>query len=179
MHTILTDILSLKQHLETLFQNPENYRAKCCPACGCGKNSLWSHGCYYRKPDRSPEGSQNPIPIPRFICQNCRKTHSVLPECIPPRRWYPWLVQQAILTGFLANKSLRFMNKTLEPARSTCRRWWRSLKANFLNHAAALKALISDLGRYPHFEDFWQACLKLMSLGKAMHLCHEQGVQIP
>lgn len=54
-----------------------------------------------------------------------------------------------------------------------------SLKDKFLPQSTALRTLISDLGRYAHFEDFWQACLTLMPLGKAMRLCYEQGVQIP
>lgn len=180
MYIIMADIVSLEQYLEilkTLPQNPENYRPTCCPACG--KNGLWAHGSYDRKPDRSPEGKLNPIAILRFICPYCGKTHSVLPECIPPRRWYSWFTQQAVLAWLLVHNSLRFVSEKLGPARSTCKRWWGSLKAKFLPHAAALRTLISDLGRQPAFEGFWQECLNLMPLGKAMRLCHEQGVQIP
>lgn len=180
MYIIVADIISLEQHLKilkTLPQIPESYQPICCPACGI--NGLWAHGSYERKPDRSPEGTLNPMAILRFMCPHCKKTHSVLPECIPPRRWYPWFTQQAVLIGLLARKSLRFLSETLGPGRSTCRRWWGSLKAGFLNHAAALRTLISDLGRHPDFEAFWQECLTLMPLGKAMRLCHEQGVQIP
>lgn len=176
MRIILADIISLEQYLEIL-KTPQECRPACCPACGI--NGLWSHGSYYRKPDRSPEGTLNPILILRFMCPHCRKTHSVLPECISPQRWYPWFIQQAVLIGLLARNSLRRLSQTLGPGRSTCKRWWGSLKNTFLPKAAALRALISDLGRHPAFEDFWQECLKLMPLGKAMRLCHEQGVQIP
>lgn len=177
MFIIVADILSLEQHQKTPSQNPENYRAKCCPACGI--NGLWSHGSYYRKPDRSPEGALNPMTILRFMCPHCGKTHSVLPECIPPRRWYPWLVQQAVLIAILARKGWRSVSNALGPSRSTCRRWWGSLRTQFLHHTTALRTLISDLGRYVCFEAFWQECLNLMPLSRAMRLCYQQGVQIP
>lgn len=177
MHVIVADIISLEQYLRTRHQILENHLKKSCLACG--KIGLWAHGSYERKPDRSPEGTLNPMTILRFMCPHCGKTHSLLPECIPPRRWYPWFTQQAVLIWLLAGNGLRFVSETLGPARSTCRRWWGSLKDKFLPQSTALRTLISDLGRYAHFEDFWQACLTLMPLGKAMRLCYEQGVQIP
>lgn len=179
MYTIVANILSLKQHLETFSQKPENYRAKCCPACG--KNGLWGHGCYYRKADRSPQPTLNPIPIQRFICPQCKKTHSALPECIPPRRWYLWMVQQSVFALLLVGKSFRFVSRMLNnlPSRSTCKRWWGSLKDKFLSQAQALRTLITDLGRHPDFAAFWQACLKIIPLSQAMLSCHQQGVEIP
>lgn len=179
MYTIVADILSLQQHLETLAQKPENYRTKCCPACG--KNGVWGHGYYYRKSDRSPKPTQNPIPIPRYICPGCKRTHSVLPECIPPRRWYLWLTQQIVFAELLAGKSLRFVSQLFSnlPSRSTCKRWLGNLKDKFLSQAQALRALITDLGRQPNFAAFWQACLKIIPLSAAMRLCYQNGVQIP
>jgi hypothetical protein len=68
MGRIVPDILSLPQHLETLEQQPVRYRPVACPHCGLAKP--WGHGCYQRKADRrpGPDGSLNPIAIPRYRC---------------------------------------------------------------------------------------------------------------
>ena len=64
-----------------------------------GLVGVWRHGHYRRKTDR--EGQEgvylDPVPIPRFYCRHCQATCSRLPGCIAPRRWYSWLVQQAVL----------------------------------------------------------------------------------
>jgi hypothetical protein len=94
MSLILSEILTLSQHLNALEQTPELYRPNTC--IHCHETVIWRYGYYYRKPDRLNHGedSLNDIPIPRFQCVACRRTFSTLPECIAPRRWYPWFVQQ-------------------------------------------------------------------------------------
>jgi len=103
MNRIVSGISTLRQHIETLRSKPEVYRPRRCPSCGHGV--LWHYGCYSRKADRRPtsaETSLNPIPIPRYLCSSCLHSCSRLPECIPPRRWYSWLLQQKALKSLLA-----------------------------------------------------------------------------
>ncbi|MDX2505744.1 MAG: hypothetical protein QNL62_14885, partial [Gammaproteobacteria bacterium] len=68
MRPILSDILTFRQHLYALEQSPLLYRPSHCPYCD--GTVIWSHGVYYRKPDRLnfKEDSMNDIPIPRSIC---------------------------------------------------------------------------------------------------------------
>jgi hypothetical protein len=177
MVCIVAGILSLMQHLKILQETPELYSPKCCPHCG--KLGVWMHGHYPRKADRSPRGELNPIFIQRFFCPHCQKTCSVLPECIPPRRWYLWHVQQLIFLNLLSGKSLQAVSQLASPSRSTCRRWWDQLKDRFLLHRDALCAHISELGQAINFNHFWQLCLAQLSLDRAMLLCNLVGVVIP
>jgi hypothetical protein len=93
MRRIVAGITTLEEHLETIRQKPEVYRPLSCPHCGI--KHLRQHGYYYRKADRRVQRpSLNPVPICRYRCGGCRRTCSRLPECIAPRRWYHWSVQQ-------------------------------------------------------------------------------------
>ncbi len=178
MATILPDILGLAQHIKTVISNAAFYR----PACPyCGIVGMWAHGFYYRKTDRdrSSEHLLNPIPIPRFFCPHCEKTTSVLPECIAPRRWYLWEVQQAVFLQALLGKSLRAINLLTSISRSTCRRWWRWFQEKFLLHGSVLRSYYPDIGRHAEFGSFWLACLKKITLSKAMLLCNQSGVIVP
>jgi hypothetical protein len=107
MREIIANIHSLAQHLKMMLQDPEHYKPGCCPHCGL--DILWNHGVYLRKSDRlnPPSQSLNLIPIPRFYCDGCKRTCSVLPECIPPRRWYLWATQQMVLSLVLLGISYR------------------------------------------------------------------------
>ena len=82
----------------------KQFRPKFCPHCG--HNKLWPHGTYDRKADRSnsAEPTLNPIKISRYICCKCHRTCSQLPECIPPRRWYLWSIQQTAILLVLMGK---------------------------------------------------------------------------
>lgn len=106
MALILPGIHSLAQHLQHLQALPEDYRPERCPHCGRAR--MWCHGAYTRKADRerSRSASLNPVPIPRFLCSFCYRTCSRLPECVPPRRWYLWAVQQAVLGLICAGHSV-------------------------------------------------------------------------
>ncbi len=115
MRPILPGMDTLAQHLEQLQQTPESYRPEFCPHCG--KQGLWVHGTYSRKCDREGRGEVclNPVPIPRFYCHDCLHTCSVLPECIAPRRWYPWSVQQLAIVLYLAGTSFRKIAERMLP----------------------------------------------------------------
>ncbi len=179
MAHILTGILSLGQHILQLSHDPQAYRPPRCPCCKGAK--LWPHGFYLRKACRLPSSkhANDPIQIPRFLCPNCGKTCSSLPECIPPRRWYLWSLQQAVLADLLKGHSLNKVCKRYLPCRQTCRRWWLQLQSQFVLHADRLRSRFVALGRLSSFKAFWQGCLDKMPLSKAMYLLHQDGVNIP
>jgi hypothetical protein len=107
MALILPGIHSLEQHHRRLCVQPEDYRPERCPHCG--KAGVWCHGAYSRKADREGrcDACLNPVPIPRFLCPHCQGTCSRLPQCLAPRRWYGWAVQQAVLAALVAGHSVR------------------------------------------------------------------------
>lgn len=179
MNTILADIVSLAQYLKILREDPDRCRLEYC--CHCGRAGPWHHGCYTRKADRSktPSSSLNPVPILRFFCPDCHRTSSVLPECVPPRRWYLWDCQQAIFLSVLMGKSVYAIVQSVLPSRHTLYRWLQRFHEQFQAHQAVLHSHTVCFNQSPCFSDFWQAVLKIFSLGQAMRLCHVAGVFIP
>ncbi|MHA2039258.1 MAG: transposase [Promethearchaeota archaeon] len=179
MRQIISDICTLMQHLSELSNNAERYRPHGC--CYCGHLKPRKHGHYPRKADResTAENSLNPIMIPRFYCSCCKRTFSVLPECIPPRRWYLWHIQQACLLLVLGGRSLRQVAKQTLPSRWTVSRWVNRLKAQFKLHSFKLKSNFSELGYCNLFERFWKNCLDKLSLAKAMLALNKLDVIIP
>ena len=179
MRPIVLDILHLVQHIKYLKEDPECYRPEYC--CHCGRVGLWKHGSYPRKPDRQGQkgNNLNPIPILRFYCSQCHRTCSVLPECIPPRRWYLWAEQQAVLLLHLAGSSQRAISLEQGPSRSTIGRWARSLQERHAEFSSALKARFSELGYTASFIDFWKRCLKQMALSRAMYYLNDAQLAIP
>ena len=179
MQIIIPGITSLTQYLNTLIGAMGVFRPERCVHCTL--LAPRRHGHYDRKPDRenSDSNSLNPIPIFRFYCAGCKHTFSILPECIPPHRWYLWSVQQMLLMNVLLGNTLHAIAAQMRPSRSTCRRWWNQLKDRFLQQRDALCAQCVDLGRSIDFHDFWNTCFTQMSLDHAMLLCHLQGVEIP
>ncbi|MDP3706347.1 MAG: DUF6431 domain-containing protein [Legionellaceae bacterium] len=180
MRVILPDIATLEQYCFKQTTQSIELRPQECWFCGMA--GLHCHATYERQSDRENKGrdSLNPVIIQRYICPYCRKTCSVLPECIPPRRWYPWPIQQAILLACLLGKSLNEISRQHIPSRSTCKRWWDWLQERFHDLAHELKSLFPDeLGRCPDFLSFWSSCIKKMNLSKAMWYCHQSGVIVP
>jgi len=179
MCLILSGILSLSQHLSTLQHSPELY----CPAsCShCQKTRIWRSGCYYRKPDRlNPSDlSLNDIPIPRFQCASCRRTFSTLPECISPRRWYPWFFQHVCLYLKLKGWSINQLHQLFSIARSTLSRWGHWLKDKFNTHRPVLCSFEAKMGYYPDPSSFWLHWLESKRLSHAMVLLNKQGTPIP
>ena len=177
MRRIVPDITLLRQHLNSL--NKEIYRYPFCPHCGMA--GLWHHGCYYRKPVRentTEEGITNPIPIPRFFCPNCKRTCSTLPECIAPRRWYLWNIQQAALLLAIVGNSLAKIAKQLSLERHTVSRWIARCRDRFRLHYDALCNYFTELGT-SGFAEFWQGCCDKMAFSRAMYLCNIAGIDIP
>lgn len=179
MQRIVPAIFSLLQHRDTLEHQPETYRPSACPHCGLA--GLWCHGCYARKADRRPEPSVslNPVFIPRFFCQGCRQTCSRLPECIAPRRWYGWAVQQVVLLWLLAGGSVHQAANQGDVACHTVRRWRMWLHERSETFAFRLLERFPEWGRAVGFTGFWQGCLAAMPLSSAMAWLSRNGVAVP
>ena len=185
MFRIVPGLLSLEQHLAALFRDPERYRPPACATCGLARP--WAHGCYTRKSDRPPhgDGRRNPIPILRYRCRNpaCRVTCSRLPACIPPRRWYLWVVQQAVLLAVLSGTSLsaaaRHFAPLRGPARSTLGRWQSWLKDADPGWAFHLKARFPELARCGDGTAFWTGTLEQLGLIQAMTTLDGLGECVP
>lgn len=180
MPIIIPDILTLAQYINLQIDKSIHIRPDKC--LNCGKAGLHRHATYWRASDRENHGSGslNPIIIQRYLCPHCQKTCSILPECIPPRRWYPWCIQQAVLLACLLGKSFNEISKTQIPGRSTCKRWYTWLQTRWLDFADVLRSMYGEwLGRYPEFESFWLACFKKIALSKVMWYCQQRGVIVP
>ncbi|MGB9663163.1 MAG: DUF6431 domain-containing protein [Moorellaceae bacterium] len=64
-----------------------------CPACS---EPMWSHGFYWRKL-KIPEGGAVRLPVSRYRCVNCRRTHAILPDFVAPYRHYPMLAVAKVI----------------------------------------------------------------------------------
>jgi len=168
MQRIVGTIVSLVQHLATVFTDPEVYRPAACPHCG--RAGVWCHGCYHRKADRThgDEESLNPVPVPRFLCPGCTHTCSRLPACIAPRRWFDWVVQQAVLLLLLGGASLRHCERCSGRDRHTVRRWRDWLHERNERFAFFLRSRFPELGRWADFESFWRHVIEDVTLQQAV-----------
>jgi hypothetical protein len=178
MPSILSGIQSLNQHLSTLLKKPSDYRPTCCK--DCGKTKLWSHGFYTRKAG-CEEGHGNPALIPRFLCPHCLLTCSVLPEYIPPKRWYHWAVQEVVFRLLLSGSTYNNVLNSLcslslerqgfvEPSMSTLHRWWSRFKSDYLKSRFCLCHYFPSLGLTNELSTLWLSCLEKMPLSSAMAL---------
>lgn len=177
MHRIVAGITTLEQHLEVLSSQPETYRPRCCPHCGL--KILWQHGRYSRKADRRvTRPLLNPVPIYRYRCAGCRRTCSRLPECIAPRRWYHWLVQQHSLSDRLNGTPAECGADDGAPAARRVSRWWCWLQDRGQVFAFHLSARFPERGRASEFGAFWRLVFATLGLPRAMAWL-DQEVSVP
>jgi transposase len=178
MNYINQNVVTLTHYLKLIEGGAKALRP---PRCiNCGKRSVWCHGTYVRKVHEKSLGieSLKPVNVPifRYLCSFCKHTFSVLPKFISPRRWYVWAVQQAALLLIISGCSSTYTAKQLNLVINTCRRWIKNLKHKLLLHAFHLRSRFPELGRNDgSFIAFWSACLKQMSLAKAMYFIHRDG----
>lgn len=179
MRPIVPGIGTLAQHLKQIKEAPETYRPERCPHCG--KAGVWCHGAYTRKSDRESRADDrlDPVPILRFYCRHCRRTCSALPECIPPRRWFLWSIQQAAIVLWLAGVSVEKAAELVVPSADTIWRWWSRLHACFSEHGFHLCRHFAKWGVYQSAKALWRAVLAELSLSQAMCLLHQSGVIVP
>ena len=151
--------------------------------CPCGKSNPWLHGTYDRKSDRvatTSTESLNPIPVQRYYCPVCKKTCSVLPECIAPSRWYLWEIQALALISVFTGKSIFATANKIQISRQTISRWYGRLREQLIFHKDTLCSIFSELGQMStKLNNFWLAVFKKISFGTAMRICHIAGVAIP
>ena len=168
MNRIVSSVTTLEQHIEAVSLTPNLYRPPCCPHCGI--KIVWHHGSYSRKADRPPagDGSLNPVPILRFCCSGCRRTCSRLPQCIAPRRWHNWSVQQGVLERLLNGTSLCQCARVSVPDRRTVSRWWQWLRERGPTFEFHLRARLPELGRSGGFVTFWRQVFDSLGLPTAM-----------
>jgi DNA-directed RNA polymerase subunit N (RpoN/RPB10) len=179
MRHIVPGIATLAQHLKQIKEAPETYRPERCPHCG--KAGVWCHGTYTRKSDRESRSDErlDPLPILRFYCRHCRRTCSVLPECIPPRRWYLWSIQQAAMVLWLAGLSIAKTAEQVLPSVDAIWRWRSRLRACFSEHGFHLRRQFAKWGVHQRPKSLWHAILAELSLSQAMYLLHQLGVVVP
>lgn len=179
MPHIVANILSLAQHLSILNTNPKKYYINQCPCCG--KLGLRGHGYRYRKSDRENNGSANlnPIPIRRLYCPTCKRTCSILPECIPPLRWYLWRIQQITIALYFSGESFNKISQKVLPSRWTISRWVKRLKNQFELHALHLKSKWTWLGYKISLSELWMDLFKKINFSYAMLFLNSQGVLVP
>ena len=179
MQRIVPSITTLAQHYHAMAQDAHEYRLRACPHCGLGKP--WRHGCYQRKVERQAEvdGARQLARVCRYFCRGCRRTHSRLPLCIAPLRWYDWAVQQLVLRLLLAGVSLRAAAKCVAVDRHTARRWRDWLDApqatRFMFH---LRSQWPALGRTADGPPFWREVLARPGLAQAM-ACLDRVLTVP
>ncbi|PJB03073.1 MAG: hypothetical protein CO126_08665 [Hydrogenophilales bacterium CG_4_9_14_3_um_filter_63_34] len=180
MQRIVAGITSLDQHEQAIDLTPDLYRPKACPHCG--SSMLWAHGSYSRKADlcNRGEANRNPVPVLRFCCAACRHTCSRLPECIAPRRWYNWLLQQSGLRAVLdpAAPAAPAMPSCPTPARRTLGRWHAWLQERDKPFRFLLTSRFPDLGRVGDGAAFWLGVFDTLGLSQAMAWCG-QAVSVP
>lgn len=187
MRLILADINGLDQHVSTFLDDPDFYRPERCPHCG--KAGLWCHGVYYRNA-KCEKGVGCSAPIPRFRCplEACGSTCSVLPEYIPPRRWYHWVVQQLVFALLLRGFSLVHVSEQLSmlyqhlpglPSISTVYRWSVAWQEQYHRHRLHLCNLVPELGRSTGYPQFWQLVFAQMPLSRAMLQLNQTGEIVP
>lgn len=176
---IIADIRLLVQYINLLKNNSKEIHLDHC--LYCGKSNPWRHGGYCREADRINPSSDslNSVFIQRYYCTGCQKTCSILPECIPPRRWYLWDLQHVIFLLLLSGRSAYAIAKEHIPSYKTIKRWLDRFLEQFRFHKDALCTHLPELGRAINMIDFWQTAIQTMNLGKAMRLCHITGVIIP
>jgi transposase-like protein len=148
----------------------------------CGSITFKKNGKYFRKihyDSTSEAGSL--ADIQRYYCFGCRHTFSVLPEWLPPRRWYLWAAQENALHALvILDYSIRMISRCFGMARSTLRRWFNRLKERFAEHADQLKQVLPKLlGGAEEPIGFWKAWLSHFSLSQAMGQLQAAGLEVP
>lgn len=173
---IISNILSLEQYITGLSQAPHEFKPKDCPYCH--KKNLWSHGRYHRKADRRACPTLNPIPILRFFCHYCRRTCSLLPECIAPRRWYLWKEQEDCLKARFNGFSIQSIARRFLPSRQTIRRWLHWAFDWFEEFRMELQSRFPSLGYESEALEWWKKLLEKISLSTTMRILRNIGINV-
>jgi transposase-like protein len=178
LRCILPNIASLYEHVHRLLNQPMDYRPEKCPHCN--HTHLWYHGHFTRKPRGDSDIKE--VKVPRWRCTDCRRTFSVLPSCVPPRRWYLWSVQQALLVCLLSGATQEQCAEDLAhlgPALCTIQRWWRWLKRKNNDFSHYLRSFKPEWGRTADWREFWRVAMADEPMRELMAYLAAQGLTIP
>jgi transposase-like protein len=168
---------------QSLLQNNFSSKANLPVHCQqCGSIKFKKYGKYCRKVHCGNELEViNPTYIQRYYCFGCKHTFSVLPDWLPPKRWYVWAAQEnALRARILLGYSIRMVSNRYRMGRSTLNRWFGRLKDRFCDHADQLKQVLPNvLGRTEDAISFWKSWLSHFSLSQAMGQLQAAGIEIP
>lgn len=143
----------------------------CCIYCRCPR--VYSHGCYYRKANRGFifNSKIGLIPIKRYRCTGCKRTFSVLPQCIAPYRWFIWDVQAMVLKMYVkCNSTWKQIALETQTSITTCKRWITAFESDFNQHYDILYNIpkLNLVYELSNFIFFWKSCLNQIKLQSAM-----------
>ncbi len=85
----------------------------------------------------------------RIICPRCRRTFTILPDFLSPRKRYIQDVRQEAILAQLAGIPAEQAAGAAGPPVETVRRWMASFRAIREQAAAALRSLLGQLGYFP------------------------------
>jgi len=179
MQRIVSSITTLEQHFRAMNEAPQEYGLRACPYCGV--NGPWGHGRYWRKVDRrrQPDEARAWVPVPRFLCRGCGVTHSRVPLCIAPRRWFNWTIQQIVLAWLLMGGSVRSSAQRVGVDRHTVRRWRDWLRGPQVDQFVFyLRSRFAELGRCDDGPPFWREVFAQLGLAPAM-ACLDRLMDVP
>jgi transposase-like protein len=173
---ILSGIESVSKHPPSSKTGPPTHCSR------CGSITFKKNGKYPRKVHCGNElEAINPTDIQRYYCFGCEHTFSVLPDWLPPKRWYVWAAQENALRALIIlGYSIRMISNRYRMARSTLKRWFDRLKDRFCDHADQLKQVLPNiLGRTEDAISFWKAWLSSFSLSQAMGQLQAARIEVP
>ncbi|MGB0784412.1 MAG: transposase [Marinomonas sp.] len=179
MPIIISGFTSLAQYCLYMAKPKKPSKLPMCPQCHA--DALIKHGFYPRKACRAKDAELrlNPVLIQRYFCKACHQSCSALPECIPPRRWYLWDVQEDALKATLCGKSYQSIAKVLTPSRGTIARWVKRFKTQWHLYADHFRQYSPKLQRASEFQSFFSELLSVRALASVMLSCHQGKITIP
>lgn len=104
---ILLKTVNVNENVETLIKKYEkrlNFQCIKCPKCDC--NELNSHGTYTRNVIyfENNKKYETTIKIKRLICDNCNKTHAIIPDFLVPYKQHTFKFIVKVLNERVNNK---------------------------------------------------------------------------
>lgn len=144
--SILADFGCNEQVYIELEKHKESVSPEGCPLCG-GHNCLIGHGYYPRK--AKDEQRSYLIWVKRWLCKNCHRTLSVLPNFLFPHRHYLVRVIQSVVTAcFEGGKNWEQITQICcrqgTPALRTLQRWCKAFSGYASHWLAGLQTFLAQ-----------------------------------
>jgi len=181
MIRILPNIKNSEQYLDYHDEYGQIPRPANCLSEACGKKGIWRNGSY----ERCNKCIRQAVRIRRFLCPHCRRSFSLIPSFMAPKRHYVWAMQQAVLLLLLTGTSILDASTQIKIDRHTARRWRDWLlkdEARSARYSHHLLTHLPDLGRHGSAtdrSDFWHHCLKTIGLADSMYCIGQAGESVP